>query len=769
MAGQLRILINEDMPSDAELLEYEIRKGGFSFITTRVDTREEFLAALDEFAPDLIISDYNLPSFDGMLALALAREYSPLIPFIIVTGALNEEIAVQCMKAGADDYLLKDNLKRLVPAIGVVMANSRSKREKLLAEERLAASERRFRALFEHAHDAIFLLKEGDFVDCNPITEKLFGVARANLLNHSPIDFSPEKQPNGFLSRDLAQEKIRSALEIEPQSFEWRHQRPDGTYFDVHVGLSPIEIDEQVFLMAILRDISETKRIELELRENEKKYKDLSQEFNALLDAIPDSILLQSPDLEIVWANRAAMANFSGNVENLDERHCYKLLHQTSAPHNGCPVLESFDTGRPAKGIIPITDRVWEIRAVPVKNENGEVEKVIEIGRDITEIKKLEQQLVHAQKMEAIGQLAGGIAHDFNNIITAMIGYGNLVLMRIAEDDPARHYVEQILVTADRAAELTQGLLAFSRKNVLNMKPVKLNDVIKGLQSFLGRIIGEQIEIETDLSEQQIIIYADSSQVEQVLMNLATNARDAMPGGGNLSLKTETSELDEGFVKVHGYGEPGKYACISVTDTGVGMDDDTAKRIFEPFFTTKEAGKGTGLGLSIAYGIIKEHNGYILVYSRLGTGTTFRVYLPLIESAEQKYAIPQYREPQGGGETILIAEDDALVREITSKLLSEYGYAVIEAVDGEDALRKFDDVRGQLELLVLDVLMPNKGGREVAEEILRRKPGIKVLFASGYPLDLLVNKNILREEVNFFTKPIAPRDLLRKVRDVLDG
>jgi PAS domain S-box-containing protein len=768
MAEQLRILINEDVPSDAELLQYEIRKGGFSFISIRVETREGFLSALDEFVPDLIISDYNLPSFDGMQALALAREYSPLIPFVIVTGALNEEIAVQCMKAGADDYLLKDNLKRLVPAIGVVMANSKSKREKLLAEERLAASERRFRALFEHAHDAIFLLKEGVFVDCNPIAEQMFGVARTNLLNRMPIDFSPDEQPTGELSRDQAQDKIHLAMEVEPQYFEWRHLRPDGTMFDVHIGLSPIEIDEQVFLMAILRDITEKKRIELELRENEKKYKDLSQEFNALLDAIPDSILLQSRDLEIVWANRAAMANFSEGIENLAERHCYKLLHQTSAPHKGCPVLESFDTGRPAKGIIPITDKVWEVRAVPVKNELGEIENVIEIGRDITEMKKLEQQLVHAQKMEAIGQLAGGIAHDFNNIITAMIGYGNLVLMRIAEDDPVRHYVEQILVTADRAAELTQGLLAFSRKNVLNMQPVKLNDVVNGLQSFLWRIIGEQIEIETDLSKQQIIIYADNSQVEQVLMNLATNARDAMPGGGVLSLKTEISELDDGFVKAHGYGEPGKYACISVTDTGVGMDEETAKRIFEPFFTTKEAGKGTGLGLSIVYGIVKEHHGYILVYSSLGTGTTFRVYLPIIDSDEQKHEIQQYFEPQGGGETILVAEDDALVRDITAKLLVGYGYTVIEAVDGDDALRKFADVQGQVHLLILDVLMPNKGGREVAEEVMRRSPGTKVLFASGYPLDLLVNKNILLEDVNFFTKPIAPRDLLQKVRAVLD-
>ncbi|MRR53631.1 MAG: response regulator [Deltaproteobacteria bacterium] len=766
---KLRILINEDLPSDVELLEYEIRKGGFNFISTRVDSRERFLAALDEFDPDLIISDFNLPSFTGMQALSLVREHSPFVPLIIVTGALNEEIAVECMKAGADDYVLKDNLKRLVPAIGVVMANSKARKERVLAEEQSASSERKMRAVFEHAHDAICILHEGFFIDCNPMAEKLFNVVRDDLLQRSLSEFFPVEQACGQLSQELAAEKFRKALAGEPQNFEWLLQRLDGTVFDVDVGLSPIEVDGRLHLMAILRDITEKKRIEREMLENERKYKDLSQEFNTLLDAIPDPILLQSPGLEIVWANKSAMSQFSEGAENLEERHCFKLLHQISAPHEGCPVLESFATGKPAKGIIPMTDRVWEIRAVPVINENGTIVNVIEIGRDITEMKKLEQQLLHAQKMEVVGQLSGGIAHDFNNIVTAIIGYGNLILMKLPEDDPARHFVEQILVTADRAAELTQGLLAFSRKRVLNMKPVQLNDIISGFRSFLGRIIGEQIMISTDLLDAPVFVYADSSQIEQVLMNLATNARDAMPDGGTISISLETSVLDGAFIKSHGYGEPGKYACILVSDTGGGMDEDTLKKIFEPFFTTKEAGKGTGLGLSIAYGIVKEHNGYILASSQPGNGTTFRIYLPVIKNVEQRPEIPHYREPQGGHETILIAEDDSPVREITAKLLTGYGYSVIEAEDGDDALKKFAEARDAVQLLILDVLMPGKNGREVAEALRQLSPEVKVLFTSGYPLDLLVNKNILPDDVHFFIKPIAPRELLRKVREVLEG
>lgn len=756
------------MPSDAELLEYEIRKGGFNFVTTRVDSREGFIAALEEFGPDLIISDFNLPSFNGMQALALAREITPLTPLIIVTGALNEEIAVECMKAGADDYVLKDNLRRLVPAIGVVMANSKARCERVLAEEQSAASERKMRAVFEHAHDAIFIVHQGVVIDCNPMAEKLFDVSRGNLLHRSFSEFYPVEKANGQILPDFSAEMFEKALAGEPQNFELQLRRLDGTMFDVDVGLSPIEVDGKLHLMAILRDITEKKRIEVELRESEKKFKELSQEFNTLLDAIPDPILLQSPALEIVWANRSAMSHFPEDAENLEERHCFRLLHQMSTPHVGCPVLECFDTGMPAKGIIPITDRVWEIRAVPVKDENGTIVNVIEIGRDITEMKKLEQQLIHAQKMEAVGQLAGGIAHDFNNIVTAIIGYGNLVLMKLSEDDSARHFVEQILVTADRAAELTQGLLAFSRKKVLNMHPIKINDIILGFRSFLERIIGEQIVITTDLLDEPVSIYSDSSQMEQVLMNLATNARDAMPDGGTISISTELIDVDDAFVKAHGYGEPGKYVCILVTDTGVGMDDVTVKKIFEPFFTTKEAGKGTGLGLSIVYGIIKEHNGYIIAYSKIGTGTTFRIYLPIIENVEHRPELPRNLELQGGHETVLIVEDDTPVREITAKLLKGYGYTVIEAEDGNDALRKFAEAQDSVRLLILDVFMPNKCGREVAEAVSRLSPGVKVLFNSGYPLDLLVNKNVLPEGVSFFTKPIAPRELLRKVRELLD-
>jgi len=634
----------------------------------------------------------------------------------------------------------------------------------------LISSERKFRAIFENASDAILLLDQERCVELNPMAERIYAADREELLGHSPFEFSPAEQPGGGSSRLLAAERIRAALGGAPQSFEWRHLRADRSPFDVHVVLSPVMIEKNTHILAMVRDITERKQMELDLRRGEERYRRLSQQFNALLDAIPDALLLQSKDLEIVWANRAAIGFIGKNDSGSAERHCYTLLHRTSSPHERCPVLDSFRTGMPAKSIISLpNDRTWEIRAVPVKGETGEVENVIELGRDVTEIRKLEQQLIHAQKMEAVGQLAGGIAHDFNNIVTALIGYANLLLMKLEEGDPSRHFVEQMLTTAERAADLTQGLLAFSRKKVFNLRPVDFNDIVRGFQAFIERIIGDDVEVRTELGQGELIVMADSGQIEQVLMNLSTNARDAMPEGGSLTIRAARCELDDAFISAHGYGEPGFYLCLEVSDSGFGMDEEAQRKVFEPFYTTKEPGKGTGLGLSIAYGIIKEHGGYINVQSSPGEGSTFRIYLPLLEERSQKLEVSRFTMPDGGGETIILAEDDETVLEMEAKLLQTYGYNVIKASSGREAIDEFISHQNQVRLMILDIMMPNKGGLEVAEAVRRLRPDIKVLFNSGYPLDLLQKKGILKGEVDFFTKPIAPRELLRKVREMLDA
>ncbi len=305
----------------------------------------------------------------------------------------------------------------------------------------------------------------------------------------------------------------------------------------------------------------------------------------------------------------------------------------------------------------------YEFRVVLLRDYTGNLMGISGVGRDLTERNKLEEQLLHAQKMEAVGLLAGGIAHDFNNILSAIMGYGYLLQTHMRSDDPLRENVDQILVSADRAAEVTHSLLAFSRKQILNPKPININAMMKRFEKLLSRLIGEDIELSTDFTDKDVISMADAGQIEQVLLNLATNARDAMPHGGHLTLETQLVELDDTFIRVHGYGEPGMFAVISVSDTGSGMEKETMAKIFEPFFTTKEVGKGTGLGLAMAYGIIKQHNGYINVYSEPERGTTFRIYLPAIESTEEvivKTAIEPLPSP--GTETILVAEDDRCIK-----------------------------------------------------------------------------------------------------------
>lgn len=756
---ELRILINEDMPTDAELLEYAIRKAGFDFVSIRVDTREGFLNALAEFAPDVIISDYSLPTFTGLQALALAKVHAPFVPFIIVTGALNEVVAVECMKAGADDYVLKDHSVRIGPAIEGALAKRKALLENRRAQLELEKERIRLKAILDSFPSGICIINRDHQIEyANPQFVKEFG----ELAGKRCYEYVHGKmEPCPFCGN----EEVFGGATVR---WEWHDKRSGRTYdvCDVPMG----NADGHRSKMAIFQDISERKQMEKDLRAEEEKYRRLSDEFNALLDAIPDTLMLQSRDLEIVWANRAALEFIGDNDSAAGERHCYRLLHKTSGPLDGCPVLESFRTGMPAKRIISLPDdRTWEVRAVPVRRTDGRVENVIEVGRDLTEMKKLERQLVHAQKMEAIGQLAGGIAHDFNNIVTALIGYGNLLLMRLPDGDPSRHFAEQMLTSAERAGDLTQGLLAFSRKKVFNLQPLDFNELVRGFQSFLKRIIGDDVEVRIDLAPGEQLVLADSGQMEQVLMNLASNARDAMPDGGTLTITTVRTELDSSFIRVHGYGERGGYLLIEVTDSGHGMDEETQRKIFEPFFTTKEPGKGTGLGLAIVYGIIKEHGGYITVYSRPGMGTTFRIYLRLLEERPHRTEIAKYTRPEGGDETIVIAEDDETVLDMEAKLLENCGYKVIRAADGIQALESFLQAKDEVRLLILDVMMPKKGGLEVAEAARSVRPDIGVLFNSGYPLDLLRKKGLLEGDVHFFTKPIAPRELLTKVREILDG
>ncbi|MBI5641706.1 MAG: response regulator [Nitrospirae bacterium] len=413
-----------------------------------------------------------------------------------------------------------------------------------------------------------------------------------------------------------------------------------------------------------------------------------------------------------------------------------------------------------------------------------------QLQKELTDHKRTEEKLNHAMKMEAIGQLTGGIAHDFNNILTTIIGYGNLLQMKMDEKDPLNAYVAHMLSASQKAANLTQSLLAFSRKQIINPKPIDLNKVVKSVEKLLVRLIGEDIELRTILNNPapalpagrvnrdrggyemegtgDIIVMADAVQIEQVLMNLATNARDSMPRGGVLTITTAVAEVDRELLQTYPYMKQGRYSLITVTDTGIGMDEKIRERIFEPFFTTKEVGKGTGLGLAMAYGIVKQHEGYINVSSEPGQGTTFRIYLPLIEAEVENERPDRHSAMIGGREKILFAEDDGDVRGLTKSVLGEAGYTVVEAVDGEDAISKFAEDAMGIDLLLLDVIMPKKSGMAVYEEVKKARPDVRVLFVSGYTADIIRQKGMLDDGMVFIEKPVEPGVLLKKIREVLD-
>jgi PAS domain S-box-containing protein len=506
------------------------------------------------------------------------------------------------------------------------------------------------------------------------------------------------------------------------------------------------------------------RRGEATLRESEKK-------FRMLADTAAASIFVYR-DTTFLFVNATSQKMTGYSQEELLRMNFWEVVHpdyralvrqRADARLRGDDVLSRYE--------FKIVTKLGEERWVDFTSGIIEFEgrrAVLGTAYDVTERRKLEDQVRQSQKIEAVGQLAGGVAHDFNNILTAIIGYGTIIKMKLPERDQLRTFVEQILTSAERAASLTKGLLAFSRKQVIQPHPVKIDEIITGVGHLITRLIGEDIDLNIQSGCGETAILADPGQIEQVLMNLATNARDAMPDGGALTIATDRVDLDWYFIATHGFGVAGSYVLITATDTGVGMDRKTQERIFEPFFTTKEVGKGTGLGLAVVYGIIKQHDGYITVYSDPGKGTTYKIYLPITQATIEQTRTSNTANVRGGSETILVAEDDEVVRVLTVKLLTEAGYRVVEASNGEEAVRKYKEQKDAIRLLVLDVVMPRKNGKEAYDEICGIRPDIKAIFMSGHAGDVFERKHIIGERFNIIMKPVSPSSLLQKVREVLD-
>jgi two-component system cell cycle sensor histidine kinase/response regulator CckA len=646
LSRRLRVLIVDDTQNDAALLVNKLRRGGFDPVYEVVNEATSMRLALEKQAWDIVIAEYELPQFNGLAALKLLKKTGFNLPFIVVLRATNEDLAMSVMKAGANAYLVKDNLTRLVPVVERELQNVAGGQEHRWAEEVLPEGDETFRAISDNALDIIAILDADGLIRfVSPTTERFLGHPPQKLLGRNFSDLINLEDLPHIL-------KVFEAIIQEPdgiQTAEFRVQHHDGSWRVIE---------------AVCR--------------------------NLIGDPIMQGIMI---NIRISGPERTEVASHSS-----------------------------------------------------------------------------EERLRQSQKMEALGRLAGAVAHDFSNILTVITGHTELLLHRyLTSHSQIRDEIEQIKIAAERAISLTRQLMAFSSRQVLPPNLLDLNLVVNNLDDMLQRLIGENIELDIILGRQPGHVEADLGQIEQVILNLVINARDAMPYGGKLTIETKNVELSQDYAGQQGL-KAGPYVMLAIGDTGTGMEVETQARIFEPFFTTKAKDKGTGLGLATVYRIVNQSHGHIRVHSKPGQGTIFKIYLPRVKgTAKLTEGDPSPIEAVQGSETILLVEDEDAVRALARRILLGKGYRVLEARHGQQAVQICKGHAGPIHLLITDVIMPGRmSGSKLAEYVMPLRPEMKVLFMSGYTDDVIAHHGVLEPGLPFLQKPFSSNELVRKVRQVLD-
>jgi PAS domain S-box-containing protein len=635
------------------------------------------------------------------------------------------------------------------------------------AEDLLRESEKRYKMLFESAPDAILIMeaegeKAGRIVAVNQAAAAMHGYTVPEILDFNIAALNPGANPAPFTSwmpRILAGEWIKEEI---------THRRKDGTVFPVEIHAGLMELEDHKYILAFDRDISERKQGEEALQE-------AHQTLQALIQAAPLAVFVMNPEGKIQMWNPAAERMFGWKEEEVLGRplptipedrveEADRLFKRVLAGES----LHGLELRRRKKDGSPIDISVF---TAPLYDAHGQITGIMSLNMDITESKGLKEQLLQSQKMEVVGRLAGGLAHDFNNLLTAITGYSELVLTFMDEDNPLRQDVAEIRRAGDRAASLTRQLLAFSRKQVLQPKVLDLNNTVESMGKMLKRLLPPDIDLVISPEPNLGRVMADPGQIEQVILNLAINAGDAMDQGGRLSIETANVDLEESPARRLMEVAAGPYVMLAVSDTGCGMDSETRSHIFEPFFTTKETGKGTGLGLSMVYGIVKQSGGHISAHSKPGQGATFKIYLPRISGALEPVAqiFHQSTAKYRGQETILLVEDEAGVRQLVSTVLQRHGFTVLEASHGSDALDLSATHQGPIHLVLTDMVMPGMGGQELAQRLKPLHPDLKILFMTGYAEHANQLQDLPSREKCYLQKPFEARGLLQRVRELLDA
>jgi PAS domain S-box-containing protein len=947
MDRRLRILHLEDEPDYSALVGSLFEKDGVPVDLVLVCNRADFEAALQTPPFDVILADYMLPGYDGISALHTAREKCPEVPFLLVSGTIGEQAAIESLKAGATDYVLKLWPERLVPAVhrAAYEAQERAKRHRaetqlVQRELVLRESEAHYRLIFDGNPTPMWVFDTETlaFLEVNDAAVRTYGYSREEFLAMTLRDIRPDSDVPALI--EYVHKLTSGATPVRVgMAGVWRHRKKDGTLLDAEIKWSPITFRGRCASLGMATDVTERRRnehrdaalsqlgqrlssatspieaariiktvaddlfsldaftLDLYVQETDQvnpilnvdtdrsgKRFDIpvtelartpSQMARRIIERGAELILREEPvtlpgdsvpigdtsrpsaSLLLVpirnrtkvigilsiqsYQLRAYGTQDLATLQTLAD-HCGGALERIRAEQalheseqrfrdlfEGSPdaiFVEDFDgtvldvnpvgcrlhsmsrdelVGRKVTELVPpdLRDEVQESfqalvdgtlqqvegaswtrdgRAVPVEVR---VNRISYAGRkavllhvsDISQrkqseaaLRRLEEELRQSQKMEAIGQLAGGVAHDFNNILTVIHGHGSLLKANASLDATGGRSAHQIIQAAERAASLTRQLLAFSRRQVIQSRKLDLNEVVTNMTRMLGRILGEDIAVQLHYSPRPALVLADASMMEQVVLNLAVNARDAMRQGGLLTIRVSAIEFKQGDPE-HADRRHGQFVCLTVTDTGCGIPAENLPRIFEPFFTTKEVGKGTGLGLATVYGIVRQHQGWIEVTSQPGKGATFKVFVPATDgSAETGEASASRNAIRGGSETILVVEDETPVRELVCDFLTSCGYKILQAESGLKALELWPQHKDQVDLVLTDLVMPDRiNGRELAEKLWLERPHLKVIFTSGYSADVVGKDFVSRTGLSYLQKPYHPHELALAVRDCLDA
>ncbi|HEU4403171.1 MAG TPA: PAS domain S-box protein [Candidatus Polarisedimenticolia bacterium] len=636
--------------------------------------------------------------------------------------------------------------------------------ERRRAMEEMRVSEDRYRLLFDNNPHSMWVsdAETLGFLAVNDAAVRAYGYSREEFLRMTIKDIRPPEDLPALM-RELA--RVQPGL-YSPGT--WRHRRKDGTLFDVEIVVHTLLFDGRPARLTLASDVTQRRQAERELRAE----RDHSA---VIVRTTPSLVCGLAPSGTTLFMNPAGERLTGYRAEELVGRGFLEVLLPRDGAQQAGSILNHLATADLRDSELVLTTRSGESRTLAWNwirrtDESGRLIEILGFGEDVSERRRLEDQLRQSQKMEAIGRLAGGVAHDFNNLMTAVSGYSELLLGRFEKDDPVRRDLEEIKKAGDRAAALTRQLLAFSRRQVLRPEVLDLNAVVAGMDQMLRRLIGEDIELMTALSPALGMVRADPGQIEQVIMNLAVNSRDAMPRGGKLTIETGNIDLDETYARGHAEARPGAYVMLAVSDTGEGMDAETRAHLFEPFFTTKGQGEGTGLGLSMVYGIVKQSGGNVWVYTEPGHGTTVKVYLPHVARGAERVAAPAVASgPAHGDETVLLVEDEEVVRSLAREILEMHGYSVLVARDGLEALQICERHPGRIHLLLTDVVMPRMNGRDLVERAAPMRPDMRILFMSGYTSDTIVHHGVLDPGTAYLQKPFSVDGLAHRVREVLDA